>query len=171
MEKMNQRTSMERAPNFTKSEKTKLMQIIAQKFKNTLEDKKTDRASVSKKEEAWKKIESEFNFNSIGQNYRSAKSLKKCYENRKKELRKTLAEEKREIMKTGGGAPPTSRRIEDSDEILLSIVNSKTMVGLCNPFDDDAVDISITQTQSENLLFVSSTIVLHFVYLKWLMVI
>ncbi|KAG5880720.1 hypothetical protein JTB14_025563 [Gonioctena quinquepunctata] len=58
-----------------------------------------------------------------------------------------LAEERRETMLTGGGPPPKLKKNEDED-ILLSFVNKKTLVGLENRFDDDAEE-SLIQVQDE----------------------
>ncbi|KAJ8933889.1 hypothetical protein NQ318_001682 [Aromia moschata] len=110
-----------RVPNFTPSEKAHLMQIIASNFASVLEDKKTDRASSFRKEEAWKSVEKAFNASSSSSIYRTALSLKKCYENRKKELRKTLADEKRAVTLTGGGPPPkSSANLGENAELINS---------------------------------------------------
>ncbi|KAG5874336.1 hypothetical protein JTB14_006541 [Gonioctena quinquepunctata] len=58
-----------------------------------------------------------------------------------------LAEERRETMLTGGGPPPKLKKNEYED-ILLSFVNKKTLVGLENRFDDDAEE-SLIQVQDE----------------------
>ncbi|KAK4872750.1 hypothetical protein RN001_014779 [Aquatica leii] len=126
-----------REPNFSSSEKMHLMNIIANKYALILEDKKTDRASTSEKLKAWQVVEEEFNASSTSTTYRDATCLKKCYENRKKELRKSIAQERREILLTGGG-PPAKIKRDDTDDVLMSILNKKTLVGLNNRFDDDA---------------------------------
>lgn len=126
-----------RVPNFTVSEKLHLMRLIAEKHARVIEDKKTDRASAEKKENSWSQITDEFNATSSTGIKRTAACLKKCYENRKKQLRKTLAEEKKEIQLTGGGPPPKVLTNE-VDDILMSILNKKTLVGLQNNFDNDA---------------------------------
>lgn len=146
---VNRTTKNQRVPNFTNSEKGYLMQIIANKFASIIEDKKTDRASSTQKEKAWQAIENEFNASSTNSTYRNAISLKKCYENRKKELRKTLAEEKKQTILTGGGPPPKIRK-DDSDDILRSILNEKTLLGLHNRFDDDVDMSAIEFSQQEN---------------------
>lgn len=136
-----------RVPNFTGSEKSLLMRIIANKYASTLEDKKTDRACSTNKEKAWQAIESEFNATSTSSVYRNAGCLKKCYENRKKELRKSLAEERKETFLTGGGPAPKIKK-DETDDILMSILNKNTLVGLHNQFDDDA-DKSVIGLSSE----------------------
>lgn len=137
-----------RVPNFTSSEKAHLLRIIANKYASILEDKKTDRASSNEKEKAWKNVEMEFNASSISSTYRPAISLKKCYENRKKEYRKLLADERKEVLLTGGGPPPKIKK-DETEDILKSIINEKTLVGLTNKFDDDA-DVSTIPKQGNN---------------------
>ncbi|KAG5874117.1 hypothetical protein JTB14_015037 [Gonioctena quinquepunctata] len=136
-----------RVPNFTNAERIHLVQLIARKYAVILEDKKTDRTSTLQKDEAWQAIEQDFNSSSGSDTFRKAACLKKCYENRKKKLRKMLAEERRETMLTGGGPPPKLKKNEDED-MLLSFVNKKTLVGLENRFDDDAEE-SLIQVQDE----------------------
>ena len=83
---------------------------------------------------------------------RTTASLKKCYENRKKELRKTLAEERKDTLLTGGGPPTKKVKTNESDELLLSIMNKKTLVGLPSRFDDDADEspIIVQDIESNN---------------------
>ncbi|KAJ8966215.1 hypothetical protein NQ317_007584 [Molorchus minor] len=125
------------------------MRIIANKYASTLEDKKTDRTSTTQKEKTWKAIEDEFSASSSCSTYRNATCLKKCYENRKKELRKALAEERKQTMLTGGGPPPKIIKGE-TDDLLLSIVNKKTLLGLDNPYDDDADESPINFNEKVN---------------------
>ncbi|KAK5648064.1 hypothetical protein RI129_002956 [Pyrocoelia pectoralis] len=132
-----------RVPNFTTSEKLHLLRIISSKYGSVLEDKKTDRASTEKKSKAWLDMTDEFNATSTTNVFRNTSSLKKCYENRKKELRKTLAEEKKERLLTGGGPPPAVKT-DETDDLLMSIMNKSTLVGLHNEFDDDAEESSVT---------------------------
>lgn len=142
-----------RAPNFRQSEKAHLLNIIANKYSAILEDKKTDRVSTTQKDQAWKVIENEFNATSSSSTYRSWVCLKKCYENMKKELRKTLAEERKEMMLTGGGPPPKTNT-DGTDELLISILNKKTLVGMHNKFDDDANESLIERNnKNEDVVF------------------
>lgn len=132
-------------------------QIIANKYGAILEDKKTDRSSSANKENAWQNIEREFNASSTTTTYRSRTSLKKCYENRKKELRKTVAEEYKQTMLTGGGPLPKIKK-DETDDLLMSIINKKTLVGLENPFDDD-VEVAVIQANKD----INSDIVFEYV--------
>lgn len=142
-----------RGCNFTQSEKVFLFRLIAEKYAITLEDKKTDRASLQKREESWKLIEKEFNAVSPASIYREASNLKKLYANKKKEIRKKVAEEKKDIFLTGGGPPAKIPKYDDEiDTILLSIVNEKTIHGLHNPSDNDSTNSTQTMTQTSSEL-------------------
>ncbi|CAG9765842.1 unnamed protein product [Ceutorhynchus assimilis] len=55
---------------------------------------------------------------------------------KKKELRKKAADAKLEQKKTGGGLPPP-RPDEPFDDVLLSIINKKTVYGLETPYGGD----------------------------------
>ncbi|CAG9773269.1 unnamed protein product [Ceutorhynchus assimilis] len=143
---------VKRVPNFSVAEKTHLMRLIASKYVSVLEDKKTDRTSSIQKNKAWQLIENEFNSSSSSGVYRNAACLQKCYSNKQKELRKSLAEERKEILLTGGGPPPKIKK-DESDQILESIMNKKTLLGFTCQFDDDA-DISpiIKLGKQENVI-------------------
>ncbi|KAH7931854.1 hypothetical protein HPB49_025828 [Dermacentor silvarum] len=67
---------------------------------NVVENKRTDAASVSRKRQAWEKIEDEFN---CRHNVTPRKwiQLKKCWENLKDKWRRTNAEDMRERFATG----------------------------------------------------------------------
>lgn len=63
-----------------------LVDIIAQKYKHIIEDKKTDRNTLHQKIEVWKKVEADFNALSPSSYFREWSVLKRFYENRKKEV-------------------------------------------------------------------------------------
>lgn len=128
-----------RSPNFTPQEKNLLISIIANKYANILENKKTNQVSITEKLNAWKNIENEFNAVNQSGVFRSFENLKLLYENQKKEVRKNRAALKMERITTGGG-PPTIVDTKDSDEILAGIMNDKTISGLTNNFDCDVSD-------------------------------
>lgn len=110
---------------------------LASKYKNIIENKKTDAVTVSEKNEVWFKITKEFNSICANNVFRPTESIKKYYENLKEDLRKRAGEERKSIYKTGGGPPSPKKKAED--DILLSIINKKTIFGLENPFDSDEV--------------------------------
>ncbi|KAI4468172.1 apontic [Holotrichia oblita] len=123
-----------RGPNYSSDEKCILINIIA-KYKNIIENKKTDATTWKEKENTWKKITSEFNSQCCG-NYRSTESLKKYYENQKKMLRKNVVENKKKMQQTGGGTCTPGQ--DKNEDILLSLISNKTVYGLENMYDSDA---------------------------------
>ncbi|XP_050516283.1 uncharacterized protein LOC126891144 [Diabrotica virgifera virgifera] len=135
--KMEKSLKRSRGPNYSEREKQVLISIVY-KYKDVIENKKTDGVTILQKEKTWKKIETEFNASSPGLINRSADSLKKYYDNRKKELRKEKAQEKIEVYRTGGGPCAKPPKMESSDEVLLSMVNEKTVSGILNTFDGDS---------------------------------
>jgi hypothetical protein len=71
-----------RSTNFSTIEQKHLLGLVF-KFKDKIENKKTDTDANQLKKDAWKAIEQEFNI--VGfENYRSALILKRKYENLKK---------------------------------------------------------------------------------------
>lgn len=69
---------------------------------------------------------------------RAMESLKKMYENRKKELRKDKASERQQQLLTGGGP---AVKIDQSQDLLLSIVNKKTVFGEVPFMDSDSLSV------------------------------
>lgn len=125
-----------RGPNYSQSEKDLLISLVA-KHKNILENKKTDAVTIHEKDAAWDRVGREFNSIVPNCTKRSVESLRKFYENKKKDMRKRTANERMEFMRTGGGPPPPKQTCTTSDELLLSLMNHKTVYGLDNPFDGD----------------------------------
>ncbi|XP_026744132.1 fibrinogen silencer-binding protein-like [Trichoplusia ni] len=134
----------ERGSNFTRVESDTLIQLVL-KYKNVLENKKSDAATWAEKEQCWQKIET--NFNSISSvRFRSAKALKIKYDGIKRDTRKKSAAIRAETYRTGGG-PSTAPVLTPSEEkvkemILLSVV------GMDSVFDSD----KITETESPQLM-------------------
>lgn len=129
-----------RAPNFSANERGLLLNIIAT-FKNVVENKKTDGTTWRLKDETWGKITSIFNSQSSENVSRSKDSLRKYYENLKKNIRKDVAQENKTIRSTGGGPPTKKPKTEDHKDLLLSLISEKTVYGLNNPHDGDAQDV------------------------------
>ncbi|KAG5869400.1 hypothetical protein JTB14_026275 [Gonioctena quinquepunctata] len=91
----------------------------------------------NEKIKAWENICHEFNAVSPGNTLGNKDVLKRFYENeKKKELRKKVAETKMELKKTGGGPPPVENR-DPFDDILLSIVNEKQ----CRDYHQNLVEM------------------------------
>ncbi|CAH1109753.1 unnamed protein product [Psylliodes chrysocephalus] len=116
-------------------EKSLLIQLV-EKYKNIIENKKSDAISWKDKDEAWVKISQQFNANCPENIHRKKESLKKTYENLKKNIRKDVADEKIQIKKTGGGAVKIPLR-DPTFERTLALINPKTVLGLSNTFDGD----------------------------------
>lgn len=131
-----QRKSRNRSINFTINEKTSLFNLVA-KYKHILENKKTDAVTNKDKMDTWEKVAREFNSLSPGNVQRPTEVLKRFYENKKKELRKRCADIKIHIRGTGGGPPLPEKVQNPTDEVLLSIINEKTVSGLNVPFGGD----------------------------------
>lgn len=134
-----------RSPNFAPQEKHLLVTIIANNYTDIIENKKTNQVSVTEKGHTWRKIEDQFNASSNSGIFRSWQNLKLLYENQKKEIKKKKAEEKIEIFKTGGGPPATIviDSEKDTDEVLASIINNKTIHGLDSQFDSDCNEVNV----------------------------
>lgn len=138
-----------RQQNFSSAEKMDLFMLM-DKFKHVIENKATDKTSNSSKEQAWKEITNSFNATSSSGVFRDKESLKRFHENRKKYVKKILAKNKQELLKTGGG-PMTIIEVDVADKILIEIINKKTVEGLLNPFDSDNITIIETHEKTHGL--------------------
>jgi hypothetical protein len=122
-----------RSTNFSPDEK-----ILVRRYSHIIESKKTDAHSWRNKEATWTKIATEFN--AQNSTFRSKETLKRFFENKKKETRKKAATERREITKTGGGtATPV---IKDATfDLTMAILNKKTVFGVERIPDGDKMEI------------------------------
>lgn len=130
----NHEDKKKRSQNFSNEEKITLLNIISL-YKDLIENKHTDAISNKQKNEAWEKICNNFNSACPDSQHRSVTVLKKFYENKKKEVRKLVAEEKAQINGTGGGPSRTIKK-DACFDMILSIINHKTVYGLKNKFAD-----------------------------------
>lgn len=141
-----------RAPNFSLNEKTLLLNILY-KFKDIIENKKTNSQSWREKDDAWQKVTDRFNSQTPETYPRTKEALRKYYDNIKKNVRKEVADEKQEVFKTGGGVVRcVPNPVKD---LALGLMNSKVVTGLANEFDSDAletkiVDDSVKELESAN---------------------
>ncbi|KAG5861793.1 hypothetical protein JTB14_003484 [Gonioctena quinquepunctata] len=126
-----------RSSKFSNNEKVMMINLVS-KYKNIIENKKTNGVTNNEKIKAWENICQEFNAVSPGNTLRNKDVLKRFYENKRKESRKKVAETKMELKKTGGGPPPDENR--DPFDDFLSIVNEKTVSGLQSEFGGDVSD-------------------------------
>jgi len=76
----------------------------------------------------------EFNVVALNRTYRTTESLKKFYENIKKETGKMTAQEKMELFKTDGGRP-THKVLDPMHDSILTLSNSKTVKDNCYKFN------------------------------------
>jgi hypothetical protein len=84
---------------------------------------RNDALSWRNKEATWTKITTEFN--AQNSTFRSKDTLKRFFENKKKETRKKTAAERWEITKTGGGTA-TPIIIKDATfDLTMAILNKK----------------------------------------------
>ncbi|XP_044757748.1 uncharacterized protein LOC123315906 isoform X2 [Coccinella septempunctata] len=139
-----------RCLSFGPEEKVLIANICA-KYKGTLENKKTDHISIHKKNSVWDKITAEVNASNNSGIFRSKDVLRRFYENRKREVRKIAAEEKKELYKTGGGRAFLPKKDECHD-IFLSLMNGKTIYGLqCEVGGDVEPDNENTGSNDETV--------------------
>ncbi|XP_050724432.1 uncharacterized protein LOC127002480 isoform X2 [Eriocheir sinensis] len=96
---------------------------------------KTDGRILLQKREAWAKITEKFYAHNMGPQ-RSEVQLKKVWERLKVKAKKSKADFKREVFKTGGGAPPPDMT-SDCEQVLTLLGDDINDIG--NPYDDDAL--------------------------------
>ncbi|XP_046400300.1 uncharacterized protein LOC124166696 [Ischnura elegans] len=117
-------------------EETKLLVDIINKRREVLESKKTDALSNAKKARAWLDVQDEFNSNEFVRK-RTAKQLRKSWDNLKMRKRKELANERQERMKTGGGPMPSTSREDFPPEMEIAVPSvsySPPNAGDCDAF-------------------------------------
>ncbi|XP_050724627.1 uncharacterized protein LOC127002587 [Eriocheir sinensis] len=96
---------------------------------------KTDGRILLQKREAWAKITEKFNAHNMGPQ-RSEVQLKKVWERLKVKAKKSKADLKREVFKTGGGDSPPDMT-SDCEQVLTLLGDDINDIG--NPYDDDAL--------------------------------
>ncbi|KAK5648275.1 hypothetical protein RI129_003167 [Pyrocoelia pectoralis] len=127
-----------RGANFSATEKQFVLSLVY-KFKKVIENKKTDAVTNEEKQQAWLQITKEFNSSCPDGRRRDIQALKKFYANRKKEIKKIVAEETKERYLTGGGTPKIVTC--DDKELVLSLMSDKTVYGLEGMHDSDSIGI------------------------------
>ena len=126
-----------RAPNFSIDEKLRILYVI-EKYKDVVENKKTDALTWQEKNAAWTKITAEVNSN--GSVPRTVENIKGFFENQKRSTNKKAAVEKRQLRRTGGGS--TTAIVDDPTfGITMEILNKKNIYGLQNLYDGDGDDL------------------------------
>ncbi|KAH7936398.1 hypothetical protein HPB52_023103 [Rhipicephalus sanguineus] len=119
--------------NFTDEERGVLTDLV-NKYREVLENKRIDAVSLQRKQRTWDQLATEFNSR---QNVhpRTAKQLKKCWDNFKEKWRRAKADDTREVFKTGGGTPAESSMNQELQRV--GSVASHMATRLTNPFDSD----------------------------------
>ncbi|KAF5280146.1 hypothetical protein FQR65_LT15062 [Abscondita terminalis] len=123
---------------FSTEEKVFLMHCVS-KHKKIIECKQTNGSTWNEKNLAWDKIAMEFNANSPSKINRTKESLKKCYENKKAEVRKIAASNRQGLRATGGGV--FTPKTDPCLDIIFDVMNRKTVEGLEVEFGGDATEV------------------------------
>lgn len=124
----------ERAANFGPTEIRVLMDMVF-KFRDIIENKKTDAITNKEKDVAWTKVADLFNAAS-GVAIRSSKTLRLKYESIKKNTKKKAAHNRQELYKTGGGEATQAAFSVAEEKVLAMCAN---MGGLDARNDSDAL--------------------------------
>lgn len=125
----------ERSANFNNAE-IQLIVSLVERYKQIIENKKTDAVTNKDKESAWKKIKSSFNSCEISTTERSWKTLKLKYEGIKKTAKKKSSVQRQEMYRTGGGSS-NAPEFSNVEEKVLSICSNIT--GLEARHDSDTI--------------------------------
>ncbi|KAJ8706251.1 hypothetical protein PYW08_002060 [Mythimna loreyi] len=133
----------QRSANFTNYEKTLLAELVM-KYKDIVENKRTDATSNVQKAAGWTRLAQEFNSMSSNRN-RTPNSLKTCWENIKRNTKKQVSDRKKQIFKTGGGQPqPTNGN--SSANVIVEAVLGPALEGLPNIYDSDEPEYGSSNT-------------------------
>lgn len=125
-----------RSRNFSVTEQNLLIELL-EPYQNIVNDKRTSCAIVRKKIDTWRKIADEFS--SHGHGYRTAEELKTLWKRLKIEVKKKLAENKREVRRTGGGTLSVAPISPRTKRIAGLIVADELTPPLTAEFDSDAL--------------------------------
>ncbi|KAI4466137.1 hypothetical protein MML48_3g00005953 [Holotrichia oblita] len=136
--------------HFTEAEKDAIINISI-KYRNIIENKRTDGISNKQKNIAWENIAKEYN--ALGINViRTSKQLRTFYDNLKKKLKRRCADEKVELYKTGGGTMKVPPIVPAEEKLLDSL--KETFHPMPNAYDSSSSYFEEQQTyevSNENL--------------------
>ncbi|XP_033217723.1 myb/SANT-like DNA-binding domain-containing protein 3 [Belonocnema kinseyi] len=124
-----------RGTNFTNPKK-QMLTVIVKKYKNIMENKRTDAATTKQKAQAWEKISQDFNANGISPEHRPAVKLKVLWGNLKRNTRKNFSNLRQETFKTGGGSNPLK---EDPLAMQVEEIIGNTAEPMENAYDEAAL--------------------------------
>lgn len=133
--------SCAKTPPITAYEKSLLLQLIEER-KSAIENRKTDFVTHTRKTAAWNEVVTLFN--SDGQTVkRTLPQLRKIWDNRKQNAKKTVTNYKKAVRKTGGGSGPQNLPPEVE---RISAMIPEQLHSLKNPFDSDgALEMHFTE--------------------------
>ena len=125
-----------RSKNFSVIEASAFIELLTPARVRVIEDKSSHGPMVKNKTDCWKSVCHEFN--ALGFGIRTVAQLKEYWKRKKKELKKVLAEKKREVRGTGGGPSeitltPFLQKMSD----LIPRVYLDAPSALQNPYDSD----------------------------------
>ncbi|XP_060873307.1 uncharacterized protein LOC132947127 [Metopolophium dirhodum] len=132
-----------RCTNFSATEENTLVELAA-KYSNVLECKKSDHDVWQSKIAVWMKIQEQFT--ATTGSLREVQNLKDKYENLKRKAKKTEADRKKEVFKTGGGIARSTIAPSATHNVLIEIMGSSA-VGLQNIFDGDKTGKPLVNTE------------------------
>ncbi|KAH6936122.1 hypothetical protein HPB50_013498 [Hyalomma asiaticum] len=117
---------------FSDDEKELLTELV-QKYKSSIENKKSDAVPLTRKTKAWESLASDFN-STENVRPRTVDQLRKLWDNLKQRWKKEKAKQIRDSMATGGGPPPAPM-----DEVLSQIEAAIPHLSerVNNPYDSD----------------------------------
>lgn len=139
----------------TSTEQRLLIINLVKKYKDIIENKKTDQVTTIDKKKCWETISKEFNSQQLS--HKTAKQLKTCYNNMKLKHRKEAAERKRDVMRTGGG--PATIKKETQYSAIAELVDPG-ITASSNPFDDDGDTEEVCVSGVKSLLL-NFNIIIH----------
>ncbi|XP_022161484.1 uncharacterized protein LOC111027418 [Myzus persicae] len=132
-----------RCTNFSATEENTLVELAA-KYSSVLECKKSDHDVWQSKIAIWMKIQEQFT--ATTGSLREVQNLKDKYENLKRKAKKTEADRKKEVFKTGGGTAHSTVAPSATHKVLIEIMGSSA-VGLQNIFDGDKTGKPLVNTE------------------------
>ncbi|XP_077524057.1 uncharacterized protein LOC144135188 [Amblyomma americanum] len=123
---------------FTVDERHVFRNIMA-KYRDVIENKRTDNTTKKAKDEAWSQLCEDYN-SLAGTRTVCVAQLRKLWDNMKSRWKKKKSEETREIFRTGGGTLEC-RPMSPATE-LVGAVADHMATRLPNPFDSDGAHVS-----------------------------
>ncbi|CAI6367375.1 unnamed protein product [Macrosiphum euphorbiae] len=133
-----------RESNFTNAE-IDLLLHLCNTNKKILENKTTNAVTWKEKILAWEKIHTQFNSTTDGPS-RSIKNLRSKYDSMKKEVRKSVAKQKKYVTGTGGGPFISEVKLSPALEQLHQNIKLSSD-GLICQFDSDSSHINLKSTE------------------------